>query len=86
MTLPSKLKEPLTDIFDENEFFISLDLEKILHLTALETLKKKRINFITDMQRTKRPTELKISFQKKALININFGNACEYVKVIDSED
>ena len=31
------------------------------------------------MQRTKRPTELKIVFEKITLINRNFGNACEYV-------
>ena len=35
------------------------------------------------MQRTKRPTELKIVFEKKTLINTNFGNACEYVTVKD---
>ena len=35
------------------------------------------------MQRTKRPTELKIVFEKKTLINTNLGNACEYVTVKD---
>ena len=35
------------------------------------------------MQRTKRPTELKILFENKALINTNFGNAREYVTVKD---
>ena len=34
------------------------------------------------MQRTKKPTELKIVFEKKALINTNFGNACEFVKTL----
>ena len=33
------------------------------------------------MQRTKRPTELKIVSEKKTLINTNLGNACEYVTV-----
>ena len=36
------------------------------------------------MQRTKRPTKLKIIFEKKALIITIFGNACEYVIVKDS--
>ena len=35
------------------------------------------------MQRTKRPIELKIVFEKETLINTNFGNACEYVTVKD---
>ena len=35
------------------------------------------------MQRIKRPTELKIVFEKKTLINKNFENACEYVTVKD---
>ena len=35
------------------------------------------------MQRTKRPTELKIVFKKKTLINTNFWNASEYVTVKD---
>ena len=35
------------------------------------------------MQKTQRPSELKIVFEKKALINTNFGNACEYFPVKD---
>ena len=35
------------------------------------------------MQRTKRWTELKIIFEKKALINTSAGNACEYVTTKD---
>ena len=35
------------------------------------------------MKRTKRPTDLKIIFEKKALINTYFENACEYVTVKD---
>ena len=31
----------------------------------------------------KRPAELKIVFEKKTLINTNFGNACKYVEVKD---
>ena len=37
------------------------------------------------MQRTKRLTELKIVFEKKKLINTNFGNACEYVTIKDNK-
>ena len=33
------------------------------------------------MRRTKRSTELEIIFEKKALIDTNFGNACKYITV-----
>ena len=46
-------------------------------------MKKPISFFITAMQRMRRPTELKIVFEKKTLINTNFGNACEYFKVKD---
>ena len=35
------------------------------------------------MQRTKRPIELKIVFEKKELTDTNFRNACKYVTVTD---
>ena len=38
------------------------------------------------MKKTNRPTESKIVFEKKALIDRNFGNACEYVTVKDLGD
>ena len=38
------------------------------------------------MQRTKDSNELKIIFEKKALINTYFGKACEYVTVKDLEE
>ena len=48
---------------------------------------KKRISFfITVIQRTKRLTELKILFKKKALIKTNFGNVWKYVAVEDLEE
>ena len=52
-----------------------------MHLTALQILKKRISFFITARQKIKRSSELKIVFDSKALIDKNFGNACEYVTV-----
>ena len=53
--------------------------ENILRITELKILKRTHYFFIEAIQKTKRSTVLKIVFEKKALIDTNFGNACEYV-------
>ena len=49
----------------------------------IKILKKRISFFITAIQKTKRPTRLKIIFEKKTLIKKNFGNAREYVTFKD---
>ena len=64
-------------------YYIIRILKRFCFQVRLKFWKKCISFFITEMKRTKRPTELKIVFKKKTLINKKFGNACEYVTVKD---